>query len=138
MGGPIRKNKTFFFGSYQFNRIDFNPLIRHSVRPGTYGNGAHRGVSLLHSGFDQPFGREWHHDYPKQRVAGKSCQCGVPIVPNCGGAITVRCIASYDTRAAANNTAGRPLDSVVAGILNPYPLPNAFTSGDGLNTGAFL
>src|SRR5437588_3712732 len=27
MGGPIRKNKTFFFGSYQYNRIDFTQPI---------------------------------------------------------------------------------------------------------------
>src|SRR2546423_10230087 len=27
MGGPIKKNKTFFFGSYQFNRIDFTQPI---------------------------------------------------------------------------------------------------------------
>src|SRR6266568_2451958 len=27
MGGPIKKNKTFFFGSYQYNRIDFTQPI---------------------------------------------------------------------------------------------------------------
>src|SRR6266508_2375738 len=27
MGGPIKKNKTFFFGSYQYNRVDFTQPI---------------------------------------------------------------------------------------------------------------
>src|SRR3989440_4535711 len=27
MGGPIRKNKTFFFGSYSYNRVDFTQPI---------------------------------------------------------------------------------------------------------------
>src|SRR5260370_7209068 len=27
MGGPIKKNKTFFFGSYGYNRVDFTQPI---------------------------------------------------------------------------------------------------------------
>jgi hypothetical protein len=139
MGGPIRKNKTFFFGSYQFNRIDFTqPIDQTFGTPLVLTSTARTGVF-----------RYFIPDLANPLVVGGTTitrnspllvnsSTGVPIVPNCGGAITVRCIASYDTRSAANNTQGRTLDSVVAGILNPYPLPNAFTSGDGLNTGAFL
>jgi hypothetical protein len=139
MGGPIKKNKTFFFGSYQFNRIDFTqPIDQTFGTPLVLTSTARTGVF-----------RYFIPDTANPLVVGGTTitrnspllvnpSTGVPIVPNCGGAITVRCIATYDTRAAGNNTLGRTLDSVVAGILNPYPLPNAFTSGDGLNTGAFL
>ncbi|HXT61611.1 MAG TPA: TonB-dependent receptor [Pyrinomonadaceae bacterium] len=140
MGGPIRKNKTFFFGSYQYNRIDFTqPIDQTFGTPLVLTATARAGVF-----------RYFIPDSSNPLVVGGTTitrnspllvnpLTGVPIVPNCGGAITVRCIASYDTRpGAGNNTLGKTLDSVVAGILNPWPLPNAFTSGDGLNTGAFL
>src|SRR5262249_18925537 len=139
MGGPIKKNKTFFFGSYQYNRIDFTqPIDQTFGTPLVLTATARTGVF-----------RYFVPDSSNPLVVGGTTitrnspllvnpATGVPIVPNCGGAITVRCIASYDTRSAVNNPGGRPLDSVVAGILNPYPVPNTFTSGDGLNTGAFL
>ena len=139
MGGPIRKNKTFFFGSYQFNRIDFTQPIDQ-----TFGTPLVL-TATARTGVFRYFVRDPANPFMSNGVeitrnnpALVNPATGVPLVPNCGGAITVRCIASYDTRTAANNTLGRTLDSVVAGILNPYPLPNAFTSGDGLNTGAFL
>ncbi|HAF16664.1 MAG TPA: TonB-dependent receptor, partial [Blastocatellia bacterium] len=50
----------------------------------------------------------------------------------------LRCVRTYDTRTAGNNTLARPLDTTVATLLTPMPLPNKFTSGDGLNTGTFL
>ncbi|PYV52246.1 MAG: TonB-dependent receptor [Acidobacteria bacterium] len=139
MGGPIKKNKTFFFGSYQFNRIDFTQPIDQTF-----------GVPLVltptaRTGVFRYFIRDPANPFisngveiTRNNTALVNPATGVPLVPNCGGAITVRCIASYDTRTGANNTLGRTLDSVVAGILNPYPVPNAFTSGDGLNTGGFL
>ncbi|HEV2826651.1 MAG TPA: TonB-dependent receptor [Pyrinomonadaceae bacterium] len=140
MGGPIKKNKTFFFGSYQFNRIDFTQPIDQTfgtplVLTSTARTGVFRyfipdpGNPLVVNGAT----------ITRNSVALVNPATGLPIVPNCGGAVTLRCIASYDTRpGAGRNSLGRPLDTVVAGILNPYPLPNAFTSGDGLNTGAFL
>jgi hypothetical protein len=139
IGGPIKKNKTFFFGSYQYNRIDFTQPIDQ-----TFGTPLVL-TSTARAGIFRYFIRDPANPFmsngveiTRNNVALVNPVTGVPLVPNCGGAITVRCIASYDTRSAANNTLGRPLDSVVAGILNPYPVPNAFTSGDGLNTGAFL
>ena len=46
MGGPIKKNKTFFFGSYQYNRVDFTQPI------------------------DQTFGFPW--STPTKRATGSS------------------------------------------------------------------
>jgi len=45
MGGPIKKNKTFFFGSYQFNRIDFTqPIDQTFGIPITYTASARAGL----------------------------------------------------------------------------------------------
>ena len=139
MGGPIRKNKTFFFGSYQFNRIDFTqPIDQTFGTPLVLTSTARTGVfRYFIRDPNNPF-MSGGVEIVRNNPALVNPITGVPLVPNCGGTVTVRCIATYDTRTAGNNTLGRTLDSVVAGILNPYPLPNAFTSGDGLNTGAFL
>ena len=140
IGGPIKKNKTFFFGSYQYNRIDFTQPIDQ-----TFGTPAVL-TATARSGIFRYFIPDSAHPLvvggttiTRNNPALVNPATGIPIVPNCGGAITVGCIRSYDTRpGAGNNTLAKPLDSVVAGILNPWPLPNSFTSGDGLNTGGFL
>src|SRR5690349_12698292 len=136
IGGPIKKNKTFFFGSYQYNRINFTQPIDQ-----TFGTPAVL-TATARSGIFRYFVPDPAHPLvvggttiTPNNPALVTSATGVPIVPNCGGAITVGCIRSYDTRpGAGNNTLGKTLDGVVAGILNPYPLPNNFTSGDGLNT----
>src|SRR6266852_4831142 len=140
MGGPIRKNKTFFFGSYQQNRIDFTqPIDQTFGIPIVLTPEARAGVF-----------RYFVPDPSNPLVVGTTTitrnnallvnpTTGVPIVPLCSATVTVRCIRTYDTRpSAGNNTLAKPLDTVVAGIMAPYPLPNNFTSGDGLNTAAFL
>ncbi len=140
MGGPIRKNKTFFFGSYQQNRIDFTqPIDQTFGIPIVLTPEARAGVF-----------RYFVPDPSNPLVVGTTTitrnnallvnpATGVPIVPLCSATVTVRCIRTYDTRpGAGNNTLAKPLDTVVAGIMAPYPLPNNFTSGDGLNTAAFL
>ena len=140
MGGPIKKNKTFFFGSYQQNRIDFTqPIDQTFGIPIVLTPEARAGVF-----------RYFVPDPSNPLVVGTTTitrnnallvnpATGVPIVPLCSATVTVRCIRTYDTRpGAGNNTLAKPLDTVVAGIMAPYPLPNNFTSGDGLNTAAFL
>src|SRR5205809_918684 len=46
---------------------------------------------------------------------------GVPVVPNCATATSLRCIRTYSVNAGSNNPIGRPLDSTVAGLLKAYP-----------------
>ncbi len=148
MGGPIKKNKTFFFGSYQANRIDFTqPIDQTFGIPIVYTPEARSGI--------------FRYFVPDPTCvpstgAGNCFRIGATIITrnstllvnpstgafaagvhSCVGAET-NCIRSYDSRSASNNTGARPLDATVAGILTPLPLPNNFTSGDGLNTAAFL
>jgi len=139
MGGPIKKNKTFFFGSYQANRIDFTqPIDQTFGIPIVYTAEARSGIF-----------RYFVPDPANPLViAGTTITrnstllvnpaTGALVVPLCATPTSLRCVRVYDTRSATNNTAGRPVDSAVASILTPLPLPNSFTSGDGLNTGGFL
>ncbi|MGH9930955.1 MAG: carboxypeptidase regulatory-like domain-containing protein [Pyrinomonadaceae bacterium] len=139
MGGPIKKNKTFFFGSYQANRVDFTqPIDQTFGIPIVYTAEARNGMF-----------RYFVPDPANPLVINGTTilrnstllvnpSTGALNVPICATGISLRCVRIYDTRSAANNTGARPIDTTVAGILTPLPLPNNFTSGDGLNTGAFL
>ena len=142
MGGPIKKNKTFFFGSYQANRIDFTqPIDQTFGIPIVYTAEARSGVF-----------RYFVPDPANPLVIGGTTitrnstllvnpATGALNVPLCATPTSLRCVRVYDTRttgAGGNNTLARPLDSAVATLLSPLPLPNNFTSGDGLNTAAFL
>ncbi len=144
MGGPIKKEKTFFFGSYQYNRIDFTqPIDQTFGIPIVYTPSARSGLF-----------RYFVPDASNPLViGGNTITRNSPLLvdPSTGSLIagigpcttptSLRCIRTYDIRSATNNPnniANRTLDTVVASILNPIPLPNNFTNGDGLNTGAFL
>ncbi len=143
MGGPIRKNKTFFFGSYQANRIDFTQPIDQ-----TFGVPIVYTASALNGIF-----RYFVPDPASPLVINGTTilrnstllvnpSTGALNVPLCPTPTTgVGCVRSYDVRSATNNPgniAGRTFDSTVLSAISPIPLPNNFTSGDGLNTAAFL
>ncbi|HZE72082.1 MAG TPA: TonB-dependent receptor [Pyrinomonadaceae bacterium] len=142
MGGPIKKNKTFFFGSYQANRIDFTqPIDQTFGIPIVYTPEARNGIF-----------RYFVPDPANPLVlSGQTITRNNPLlvnpatgalnVPLCATPTSLRCVRTYDIRSATNNPnniAGRTFDSSVAGILTPVPSPNNFASGDGLNTAAFL
>ncbi len=143
MGGPIKKNKTFFFGSYQYNRIDFTqPIDQTFGIPIVYTQEARNGIF-----------RYFVPDSANPLVINGTTitrnstllvnpTTGALVVPLCATPTSVRCVRTYDIRSATNNTLNRPLDTATASILNPYPLPNNFSTAttgiDGLNTAAFL
>jgi len=139
MGGPIRKNKTFFFGSYGYNRVDFTqPIDQTFGFPVVYTNQARAGVF-----------RYFVPDPANPLVIGGTTitrnstllvdpGTGTLVVPLCATPTSLRCVRTYDITAGANNTAARALDSTVANLLKAYPSPNNFAAaGDGLNTATF-
>lgn len=139
MGGPIRKNKTFFFGSWQYNRVDFTqPIDQTFGFPVVYTSEARSGIF-----------RYFVPDPANPLVIGGQTiirnstllvdpSTGALLVPLCATATAVRCVRTYDIRSAGNNTAGRALDATVASVLTSFPTPNNFAAaGDGLNTGTF-
>jgi hypothetical protein len=139
MSGPIRKNKTFFFGSYSYNRVDFTqPIDQTFGFPTVYTSQARAGIF-----------RYFVPDPANPLViAGTTITrnstllvdpgTGALLVPLCATASSLRCVRSYDVRAGANNTQARPIDATVASLLTAYPSPNNFAAaGDGLNTATF-
>jgi hypothetical protein len=111
VGGPIRKNKDFFFvnvqllhakNSYLVNRTVYTPLAR---------QGKFRYVV---GGRNQPYG-----------VSGNSVDAS-------GNPVAGLNIATYDM--VANDPAGIGLDPAIQSFLNLTPLPNNYSGGDGLNT----
>jgi hypothetical protein len=140
MSGPIKKNKTFFFGSYGYNRVDFTqPIDQTFGFPTVYTDSARQGIF-----------RYFVPDPASPLVIGGTTitrnstllvdpSTGVPVVPNCATATSLRCIRTYNVNVGSNNTAGRPLDTTVAGLLKSYPSPNNFAAaGDGLNTATYI
>lgn len=59
---------------------------------------------------------------------------GSPRLPNCSATMTTACIASYNV----NTNSPTTFDPLVTGIIRSYPLPNDFSTGDGLNTAGFV
>ncbi len=140
MGGPIKKNQTFFFGSYQYNRVDFTqPIDQTFGFPTVYTNEASKGIF-----------RYFVPDPANPLVIGTTTitrnstllvnpSTGALVVPLCATPTSLRCVRTYDIKAAINNTLARPVDTTVAGLLTAYPSPNNFAAaGDGLNTATFL
>lgn len=139
MSGPIKKNKTFFFGSYGYNRVDFTqPIDQTFGFPVVYTAEARNGIF-----------RYFVPDPANPLVIGGTTitrnstllvnpSTGALLVPLCATPTSIRCVRTYDVKSGTNNTAGRALDTTVASLLTAYPTPNNFASaGDGLNTATY-
>src|SRR5438876_2490408 len=141
MGGPIKKNKTFFFGSYGYNRVDFTQPIDQTFGFTTvYTAEARAGIF-----------RYFVPDPANPLVIGTTTitrnspllvnpSTGALVVPLCATATSLRCVRTYDIKTGSNNTTGKALDSTVASLLTAYPIPNNFSAGviDGLNTATYV
>jgi len=153
MGGPVilpfgegknvynGKNKTFFFGSWQQNRVDFSQPIDQTF-----------GVpSVLTATARSGIFRYWVPDLANPLViSGTTILRNSPLLVNsstgelrtdlgvvpCATPASVRCVRTYSI--AGNIPAGVALDGSVASYLSTLPGPNAFGFGDGLNTAGYL
>ena len=139
LNGPIVKNKTFFFGSYQGNRINVTQPIDQTF-----------GVPIVFTGLaKQGLFRYFKADPANPLVInGVTITRNSPLlvdpqtgalrseVPVCTTPTQLRCVATYNI--LTNGPAGTTLNSFVSSYLNTLPLPNSFGFGDGLNTAGFL
>src|SRR5215472_11470485 len=130
VGGPILKKKTFFFGSFQNNNIrQTGPISSSFGIPTVY-------TSLARSGtFRYVVGTVNGVSSNSQSLVDANGNL-LPGVPQCVGAVTTNCVASYNIFASDPLHIGG--DPAVMGLINKTPLPNSFSSvGDGLNTAGF-
>lgn len=127
VGGPIIKNKTFFFGSWQDQRIKVTqPINRSFGTPTLYTPEARAGIfRYFVGGQNRPAGS-----------AGAVVDAnGKPLFPDCSATVTTNCIRSYNM--FANDPRGIGADPTVKAYLDKYPRPNNYTVGDGLNTAGY-
>ncbi|HWP55668.1 MAG TPA: TonB-dependent receptor, partial [Pyrinomonadaceae bacterium] len=148
MSGPIKKNKTFFFGSYGYNRVDFTqPIDQTFGFPTVYTQGALAGnfryffadpTCNATTGAGNCFRLGSNNTIITRNntlLVNPSTGAYVAGVHDCVGAET-NCIRTYSL---LGNNPGKVFDTAVAALLKAYPLPNNFAAaGDGLNTGTFI
>ena len=141
IGGPIIKNKTFFFFSYQRSQIfQTEPVSATNVgilgapvlyTPNLLNNGIFRFVR----GTVTVSGKNYTQNSPGLVDASGNLLPGVPI---CVGAVTGNCVDSYNIFNSANFATGvtGPDPNILAAVKT-LPVPNAYNQGDGLNRAIF-
>lgn len=136
VGGPLIKNKTFWFASFQHNIIkESAPIASFFGIPTTYTPTLRSGIFRYVKGTVVANGVSLTKNDPRLVDAAGNLAAGV--VP-CASASATNCIASYNIN-AANDPLGKGADPAMQALANSLPAPNAFSAaGDGLNFGGFL
>ena len=121
-GGWLR-DKAFFFVNLQLLRAYDTALVTRTV----YTQSARQGL------FRYVVGRA---NAPAGTATAAVNASGGALLPVCNGAppSNAPCISSYNI---ATNPTGVGIDPTLANFINAMPLPNNFTTGDGLNTAGF-
>ncbi|MBI4873698.1 MAG: TonB-dependent receptor, partial [Acidobacteria bacterium] len=140
LGGPIRKNRTFFFGSWQNMMLNTSQPI----------NQVFSGVPVVYT----PEALAGKYRYLRADPSNPLVLDGVRVtansgllvdpttgalragVRNCATDTDANCIATYDMYASDPRKIGG--DQKILKMLGSFPRPNSFTSGDGLNTAAYF
>jgi len=140
LGGPIKKDKTFFYGSYQGQYVNIAQPIDQAFGsvPTLYTPTAQQGIfRYFVVNPSQPF------YIGSTKITGNSPllvnpQTGalVPGVRNCNGPTDSNCVASFNIGASDPLHIG--LDPLIAKQLASYPAVNTYATGDGLNTGGYF
>jgi hypothetical protein len=137
--GPIRKNKTFFYGAWQGEKVNLQLAIDKAFGsvPIVYTPQALAGIYRYWVADPaNPFtinGQRITANSPALVKADGSLADGVR---NCTSATDRNCIQSYNIFASDPLKIGG--DPQVLKLLQSYPSPNVFTNGDGLNTAGYL
>src|SRR6185503_12102370 len=122
VGGPIMKNKLFFFTNLQLLRAYDTALVARTVYTAQARTGLFRYV----------VGRA---NAPAGTATAAVDGNGNALLPACVGSPPTNspCINSYNIATQAPSG----LDPPLGAIFNATPAPNNFTIGDGLNTAGF-
>ncbi|HEV2387715.1 MAG TPA: TonB-dependent receptor [Candidatus Acidoferrales bacterium] len=131
VGGPILKNKLFFFGSWQGARFSNSESIADAFGiPGVYTASARQGLFRYVVG---TVNGTSHNTAALVDGQGNL----LPGINQCSATITTNCIATYNI--PGNDPAHIGLDKTMSAFADAEPLPNSFTArGDALNTAGFV
>lgn len=114
IGGPVKRNRTFFFVNSQWLKAEQTQSVTRTV----YTAAARQGIwRYVIGGRNQPAGS------------------AAPSVDSSGNVLPGLNIGTYNV--GASDPQGLGLDPTTQGIIARTPLPNNFTTGDGLNTAGF-
>ncbi len=117
IGGPIRKDKTFFFFNWQSQRMAQSLTQTRTVLTPSMRNGIFRYMVGAANG-------------PRFVDAG-----GQPLVGACTASVTTNCYRTVNLAQA--DPLRRGLDPLMQSQIKLTDLPNDFSGGDGFNTGIF-
>ncbi len=135
ISGPILRNKLFFFFGYEGTRR-IQSLIRSST---TFTKEARNGLFRFVRGTVTSGGQSFTRLSPS--LVDPATGAVRPDITICATPTQTNCLANSVTGGAydivANDPRGRGLDPTMQKLINLYPLPNDFGSGDGLNTAFF-
>ena len=127
LGGPIKKNRTFFFGDfeqkYQRHGISFTGLVPSvAQRTGDFTNNA----------FGQPNPNSLVNPYATQVVNGNPVS--VPFLCNAAGnPLLVAADGSQGAGTPCNKIPAALINTIGQELINLYPLPNANNAALGYN-----
>jgi carboxypeptidase family protein len=127
LGGPIIKNKTFFFANFQWLRTTLTTLNSNTV----YTDQARQGI-LRFIDQSSPICQGGNYQGACNNTAAGSLNA---TVGSNGQPLPGVVVDSYNV--VANDPQGLGLDPRVQAVLNAMPSPNNYTIGDGLNIAAF-
>jgi hypothetical protein len=126
LGGPIIKNKTFFFGSWQNNHIiQTQPISKAFGQvPKVYTD------TLKNAGIFRYFKGSQNSPTLVDPATGNL----LPGVRTCFGSSDTNCVATYDIFGSDLSNGGVGADPAMKTMIAKFPSPNTFTGlGDGLN-----
>ena len=136
IGGPIIKNKTFFFFSVQPNLILLSQPITAAfgTTPSVYTSLARTGIFRFVRGTVTANGKNYSRNSTALVDASGSL---LPGIPTCSSANKYEnCVDNYNI--FGNDPSHLGADSATLGLINSEPLPNNFaSSGDGLNIAGY-
>ncbi len=138
IGGPIRKNKTFFFFSWSDQKINTTQPVDQTFGTITmYTPSARSGIYRYFVADPKtPFvlnGQAITRNTPALvDPATGQLRSGVR---NCASPTDTNCVASYNF--AGNDPKGVGVDPTIAKLFGTYPQPNSYIAGDGLNTAGY-
>ena len=140
VGGPIVKNRTFFFGSWQGQQVNFaDPIDK------AFGESVDLYTPAALAGNFRYFVVDPRNPFTlngrpvtqnTSALVDQTTGQLAPGVRNCAATGETNCIATFNVFASDPGRIG--LDSAVRSVLGSYPSVNSWAAGDGLNTANYV